>query len=88
MVCLGCQLMVEFCSQDDNFLYASNWCIKHETQPIAGGLAIMSITHQMIVLHVASISNSGKTHFWFIRCLMGKPWIIHPRTRGTSRCQL
>lgn len=28
-------------------------------------------TQKMIVLHVASISSSGKSHFWFIRCLMG-----------------
>ncbi len=44
-------------------------------------------TQKMIVLHVASISNSGKSHFWFIRCLMGKLWIIRSSTRGTPRCK-
>ncbi len=157
LACLGYQLMVEFCSQDDNFLYASNRCIKHETQPITSGLAIMSVAHmpfsnimqpplilsftwfalrclvgksptspplfgcsctryfhqnpsyilhwllnehaiwsvwptiyetqKMIVLHVASISNLGKSCFWFIRCLMGNMWIICSRTIGTPRCQ-
>jgi hypothetical protein len=57
LACLGCQLMVEFCSQDDNFFYASNWCIKHETQPITSGLAIMSVAHMPFPNIIATSTN-------------------------------